>query len=113
MPYTLNILLEIFHGQGNKITLQLIHFSPVSEEDIDRFLGFNREEFPRMSITSKLHMLEDHDCSLLRKWHMGLGFYCEQGVEGIHSELNLQAEHFDHVKKEEVRLLHQIMSTIT
>ena len=35
---------------------------------------------------------------------MGLGFYGEQGIEGIHSEFNLQAQHFDHVKKEEVSL---------
>lgn len=39
---------------------------------------------------------------------MGLGFYGEQGIEGIHSEFNFQAEHFDHVKREEVRL-NQIM----
>ena len=39
---------------------------------------------------------------------MGLGIYGEQGIEGIHSEFNLQAEHFDYVKKEEVRLC-QIM----
>ena len=39
---------------------------------------------------------------------MGLGFYGEQGIEGIHSEFNLQAERFDYVKKEEVRLC-QIM----
>jgi len=36
---------------------------------------------------------------------MGLGFYGEQGIEGIYSEFNLQAEH---AKKEDVRL-HQIM----
>ena len=35
---------------------------------------------------------------------MGLGFYGEQEIEGIHSEFNLQAHHFDHVKKEEVSL---------
>ena len=49
-------------------------------------------------------MLEDHVCSFLRKWHMGLGFYGEQGIEGIHSEFNIQSEHFDHVKKQDVRL---------
>ena len=46
-----------------------------------------------MSLTL-LHMLEDHVCSFLRKWHMGLGFYGEQGIEGIYSEFNLQAKHF-------------------
>jgi len=35
----------------------------------------------------------------------GLDFYGEQGIEGIHSEFNLQAEH---AKKEDVRL-RQIM----
>lgn len=48
-------------------------------------------------------MLEYHVCPFLRKWHMGLGFYGEQGIEGIHSEFNIQVEHFDHVKKHEVR----------
>ena len=35
---------------------------------------------------------------------MGLGLYSEQGIEGIHSEFNIQSEHFDHVKKQDVRL---------
>ena len=34
---------------------------------------------------------------------MGLGCYGEQEIEGIRSEISLQAEHFDFVKKEEVR----------
>ena len=42
-------------------------------------------------------MLEDHVCPFLRQWHMGLGFYCEQGLEGIHSEFNTQSQHFDPV----------------
>ena len=49
-------------------------------------------------------MLEDHVCPFLRQWHMGLGFYGEQGIEGIHSEFNTQSQHFDHVKKQDVRL---------
>ena len=35
---------------------------------------------------------------------MGLGFYGEQGIEGIHSEFNTQSQHFDHVKKKDTRL---------
>ena len=49
-------------------------------------------------------MLEDHVCPFLRKWHLGLGFYGEQGIEGIHSEFNLQSEHFNHVKQPDQRL---------
>ena len=64
-----------------------------------------RENFPGIEITPKLHMLEDHVCPFLRQWHMGLGFYSEQGLEGIHSEFNTQSQHFDHVKKQDVRLL--------
>lgn len=76
----------------------------VSEADIDSFLHYIHQNFPHMSITPKLHMLEDHVCPFLRKWHMGLGFYGEQGIEGIHSEFNTQAEHFEHVKQPDVKI---------
>ena len=76
----------------------------VAEEDITNFLQFLREKFPDMTITPKLHMLEEHVCPFLRQWHMGLGFYGEQGIEGIHSEFNTQSQHFDHVKKKDTRL---------
>ena len=46
----------------------------VAEEDITNFLQFLREKFPDMTITPKLHMLEEHICPFLRQWHMGLGF---------------------------------------
>ena len=76
----------------------------VAEEDITNFLQFLREKFPDMTITTKLHMLEEHVCPFLRRWYMGLGFYGEQGIEGIHSEFNTQSQHFDHVKKKDTRL---------
>nr|XP_058961399.1 uncharacterized protein LOC131788329 [Pocillopora verrucosa] len=74
------------------------------EEDITNFLQFLREKFPDTTITPKLHMLEEHVCPFLRQWHMGLRFYGEQGIEGIHSEFNTQSQHFDHVKKKDTRL---------
>ena len=46
----------------------------VAEEYITNFLQFLREKFPDMTITPKLHMLEEHICPFLRQWHMGLGF---------------------------------------
>ena len=69
----------------------------VAEEDITNFLQFLREKFPDMTITPKLHMLEEHVCPFLRQWHLGLGFYGEQGIEGIHSEFNTQSQHFAYV----------------
>ena len=75
----------------------------LAEEDITNFLQFLKEKFPDMTITPKLHMLENV-CPFLRQWHMGLGFYGEQGIEGIHSEFNTQSQHFDHVKKKDTRL---------
>ena len=54
-------------------------------------------------ITPKLHMLE-HGCPFLRQWHVGLGFYGEQGIKGIHSEFNIHSQHFDHVKKKDTKL---------
>ena len=82
----------------------LIHLFLVLEADIKKFLEFIREKFPGMAISSKLHMLEEHVCPFLRQWHMGLGFYGEQGIEGIHAEFNNQSQHFDHVKKQDARL---------
>ena len=54
-----------------------------------------------MSVIPTLHMLEDHVSFVFIGWSM-----VNKGLkpEGIHSEFKLQAEHFDHVKKEEVRL---------
>ena len=75
----------------------------VAEEDITNFLQFLKEKLSDMAITPKLHMLE-HVRPFLRQWHMGLGFYGEQGIEGIHSEFNTQSQHFDHVKKKDTRL---------
>ena len=57
----------------------------VAEEDITNFLQLIREKFPDIMITPKLHMLEEHVCTLLQQWLMALGFYGEQRIEGIHS----------------------------
>ena len=63
------------------------------------FLQFTREKFPDMTIIPKLHVLEEHVCPFLQQWHMELGLYGEQGIEGIHSAFNTQSPHFDQVKK--------------
>ena len=69
-----------------------------------KFLQFIREKFPDMTITPKFHMLKEHVCPFLRKWYMGLGFYGERRIEGIHSQFNTQSQHFDHVKRKDMGL---------
>ena len=76
----------------------------VAEEDITNFLQFIRKKFPDMMITPKLHMLEEHVCPFLRQWHMSLRFYGEQGIERIHSKFNTQSQHFNLMKKKDMRL---------
>ena len=78
--------------------------SPFLDADIKKFLQFIRENLQGIAITPKRYMLEDHVCPFLRQWHKGLGFYGEQGIEGIHSEFNTQSQHLDHVKNQDVRL---------
>ena len=64
----------------------------VAEEDITNFLQFIREK------------LLEHVCPFLWQWHVGLGFYGEQGIKGIHFEFNIHSQHFDHVKKKDTKL---------
>ena len=40
----------------------------LSETDIDKFMDFYRDSFPRATITPKLHLLEDHVVPFLEKW---------------------------------------------
>ena len=47
-----------------------------------------RASFPGISITLKLHILEEHVVPWIRRWHFGLGFHGEQGAESIHTVFN-------------------------
>lgn len=55
---------------------------------VDEFLRFYRESFPHATITPKLHMLEDHVVSWMRRWHWAPGFHGEQGAESVHNVFN-------------------------
>ena len=55
---------------------------------IHDLLLYFREEWPKESITPKLHILEKHVVPFIQKWRYGMGKYGEQGGEGIHSEFN-------------------------
>jgi hypothetical protein len=55
---------------------------------IKEFLGFFRKTFPDVSITPKLHLLEDHVVKFLQLWRVGFGMLGEQGAESIHTVYN-------------------------
>ena len=44
--------------------------------------------FPHASVTPKMHMLEDHMMTWLKKWKVGFGTMGEQGAESIHANFN-------------------------
>lgn len=58
------------------------------DDSIKQLMKFLRDEFPEASITPKLHLLEDHVISFIKKWKFGLGMYAEQGAESIHPVFN-------------------------
>ncbi|XP_047138533.1 uncharacterized protein LOC124814664 isoform X2 [Hydra vulgaris] len=80
------------------------------ENHIEEFMKYfmkYRNNWPNDSITPKLHMLEYHASSFIRKWGVGLGIYGEQGAESIHVEFNSMKITYWHIK--ETRKLKSIM----
>ena len=48
------------------------------------------------NITPKLHLLEGHIGSAMRRYGVGLGLLGEKGGESIHAEFNTLAREFKH-----------------
>ncbi|XP_047124751.2 uncharacterized protein LOC105844462 [Hydra vulgaris] len=68
------------------------------ENRIEDFMKYFRDNWPNESITPKLHMLEYHASSFIRKWGVGLGTYGEQGAESIHAEFSSMKSTYWHMK---------------
>ncbi|XP_057310202.1 uncharacterized protein LOC130648181 [Hydractinia symbiolongicarpus] len=68
------------------------------EQSIDKLMAFLRTNWPDVTITPKLHMLEDHAVDFMRKWGTGFGFYGEQGAESIHPMFNKLMSTYQHMK---------------
>ena len=58
------------------------------EHHIKDLMKYLRSTWPEESITPKLHLLEEHALEFIKVWHVGFGFYGEQGAESIHAEFN-------------------------
>ena len=65
---------------------------------------FFRTNWPKINISPKLHILEDHVLDFLKKWGVGLGFYGEQGGESIHHEFNRMKNNYSNIKNPVDRL---------
>ena len=70
------------------LTTLLSFYCCISETAVEALMGFLRINWPSVNIPPKLHMLEDHVSTFIRKWRAGLGFYGEQGGESVHNEFN-------------------------
>ena len=67
-------------------------------------MSYLRLNFPDVSITPKLHILEDHMVTFVSKWHAGCGFYGEQGGESIHAIFNRKKSRYSGIKNDCDRL---------
>lgn len=63
-----------------------------------------RSNWPDISITPKLHMVEDHILPFLSRWRVGCGFLGEQGGESIHSRMNIMGKRYDNIRNRAKRL---------
>ena len=74
------------------------------EKRIEDFLTFYRQQFVGISITPKLHMIEDHMVDFLRKWRVGCGLLGEQGAESIHIKFNELHRNYSNIRNSVDRL---------
>ena len=70
-----------------KRTYSCFTSSPL-ELDIQVFLTYFRISFPSSTIIPKMHILEDHTVTWLKRWHLGAGFMGEQGAESVHAHVH-------------------------
>ena len=49
-------------------------------------------------------MVEDHIIPFLMRWHVGCGFYGEQGGESIHKTINTMKRNYSNIKTDIDRL---------
>ena len=82
------------HNNCKKIILNILNV----ETNINTFMAYLRCNWPKVSISPNLHMLEDHALNFIRKWKVGFGFYGEQGGESIHHEFKKMRNRYSNIK---------------
>ncbi|KAJ8018727.1 hypothetical protein HOLleu_43131 [Holothuria leucospilota] len=85
------VLFRLFgtcHKQYNTADFHSDEDIHALELTIRSYLQYFRTKFGNETIPPKMHILEDHVVPFIKKWHVGLGFLGEQGVESVHARLN-------------------------
>ncbi len=63
-----------------------------TDTDIESFATYYKETFPTATFIPKLHVLQKHTSSWIRRWGVAFGLIGEQGCESIHKWFNQQRE---------------------
>ena len=82
-----------------KLNLTYLHLGVAIDECL-------RVNWPAVSITPKLHMLENYILPFLERWNAGCGFYGEQGGESIHQVFKKIKHRYVPIKNGVIRLKH-------
>lgn len=69
-------------------------------------MTFYRENFPHATVLPKMHILEEHVVSWIRKWGVGFGLMGEQGAESIHTYFNMLNRTYKGIPDRVERLRH-------
>ncbi len=70
------------------ILFNMLHeWSYITATNVEEFMAYYRKEFPKATVTPKLHIL-DHMVPWLQRCKVGFGLLDEQGAESIHAKFN-------------------------
>ena len=83
---------------------KLIYKHLFTENNIKAFMALYRAFFPNATVLPKMHILEDHVISWVRKYNTGFGLLGEQGIESLHHLFNELHKTYANIRKEDDQL---------
>ncbi|XP_070533862.1 uncharacterized protein [Ptychodera flava] len=72
---------------------------------ITDLFSYLRTTFPEVSITPKLHMLEEHVLARISSCKVGLGFFGENGIEAIHHKINESIRNYGNMAGKQIDMI--------
>ena len=76
----------------------------ITDNNIKAFMHYYRSTFPHATVLPKMHILEEHVITWLKRWHVGFGLMGEQGAESIHAYFNSLARTYHSIPNRVERL---------